>query len=164
MARRLVFSYAGTVTADGQQEFPQLDLSSSKRLSVEFKLTGNAAAAAGDTLDVYLQSRSDLNAWDDRIRLAQVIGTALSGELQNATLSSAPPLGDTEEVYEPNGSTGGSRLAASTVRNGSFPGLYRASATGQGSTNMPGTAWRFDFDITSVSAPSFPISLKVYAE
>lgn len=154
----IVFSRSGTVTADTQWDFDKIDLSPFRRLTVEVKLTANAAAAAGDTLNVYLQERKQGNAWSDRAALVQLIGTMLSGEVRQLNLSAEGPLSDTEESYEPSGSTGGSRLTAGLVINGPFAPNYRDFGVGMA------TAWRFDLDITNVTGPSFPLKITVYGD
>lgn len=164
MAHRMVYTRSETVTADAQWELDPIDLSHADELHLEVLLTGNAGALAGDTLNVRLQSRTNANKWTDRIAIRQLIGTMTSGEYTQSVNQKFGTFSDSEETDETSGSTGAARLTAGTVRNGPFPGVYRPAATGAGATNMPGAGWRVDLDITSASAPSFPVTISVYAD
>lgn len=159
MAMKLVYEYTGTITADAIVELPPLDLSRADQLYMEAYLTGNAADAVGDTLNIYLQNRWQAGVWSDRVALSQLTGDMLAGELRDAALSKFGSLSDTEEAAEPSGSTGGSHLTAGTVRNGPFPPRFRAAGV-----NAQATAWRVNFDATVVGSASWPIAIYIYAD
>jgi hypothetical protein len=158
MPNRRVWTKSGTITADAQWELDPLDYSRADEITLEVVLTGNAGADANDKLNVRLQSRTQANKWTDRIALDQLTGAMLAGEVREGVLQKFGTLSDSEEQGEPSGSTGGSRLTAGTVKNGSFPGRYRNSGVGTE------TGWRVDLDITDATDPSFPITLNVYAD
>jgi len=117
-------------------EVGPLDLSYPDVLKWILKVT-KAAEDAGDTLNVYIQSRGRDGVWHDRVSFTQILGSAspaaATPEILEAVLQKMGSFSDDEEESEPSGSTGASRLTTGTVRNGPFPGKYyengaRASA------------------------------------
>lgn len=155
---RPVYHGTYTITASTQKLLPALDLSNGDELLLEIRLTGNAGAGASDKLNVYLQSRGLLGVWDDRIATAQFLGTDVATEVRQYVLQKRGDLPDAEEASEPSGSSGGSRLPAGSVKNGTFPGRYRRA----GIDTI--TAWQLDFVVTSGSAPSFPVEVWVQCD
>lgn len=143
MATRKIFDYDFSLSGAGATtnvELDALDLSRFDELELEIVLS-TAATDAGDTLNVYLQSRGPSGIWDDRIATAQFLGTDTDAEVRKYVLQQFGTFSDAEEASEPQGSAGGSRLTTGTVKNGSFPGPYRTKGAG-GST---ATAWRVQF-------------------
>lgn len=158
MALKRIGGYSGTVTEDAQVELDAIDVSGFDEIYATIEITGAPGADGTDTLDVYLQSRSQANVWADRIAFDQLTGAMSEGELREATLQKFGTFSDGEEQGEPSGSTGGSRLTAGTVRNGAFPGRYRNPGVGTE------TAWRLDFQVTSGNAASFPVEVTIYGD
>lgn len=133
LAQKIVINTgAGSQTVN--YNFDELDLSRADGLRFVLEVTGIATDVA-DTFDVYVQSRNLDGSWNDRVAFAQLTGDMANAEIRDAHLQQFGSLSDTEEMSEPSGSAGGSRLTAGTVKNGIFPGIYRDS-TG------PGPAWR----------------------
>lgn len=108
----------------------QLDLSNADWMRLTLTLT-KIDTDAGDTCDVYVQSRGKDGNWMDRAHFPQVLGTGSPTEIWTQVLQQGATLSSTEESMEPSGSSGGARLAAGEVLHGPFPGLYRDS-TGWG--------------------------------
>lgn len=139
----------GTGTQTINEELSKLDLSNCVSILMEVILT-KALTDAGDTLNVYLQSRGRARVWNDRIAAAQLLGNMTvsesAPEVREYQLQQLGTLSDTEEAQEPSGSAGGSRLTAGTVRNGPFPGKYVDAA------GAPGASWRVQFDVTDADA------------
>lgn len=160
MPSRIVYHRAGSITANGQWEFDPIDLSHCDNLRITVKLTGNSTGTS-PTLSIYLQSRSAFGLWNDRAAFPQLVDADNTDEARVLNLNKFGDLSDTEESYEPSGSTGGSRLTAGTVRNGPFPGVYRGNVLGGVGENMPGPSWRFDFVIGGSASPTFPIEIWV---
>lgn len=159
MPSRIVYHRAGTISADGQWELDALDLSWADLLRISIKLTGNSGGTT-PTLNVYLQSRGAFGLWNDRAAFPQLVDADNSGEAWVLNLSKFGDLSDTEEGYEPTGSSGGSRLspgANGVVRNGPFPGNYRNKGVGIE------TAWRFDFDVGGTE-PTWPLEIWIEAD
>lgn len=164
---RKVYEYAFDVAAGTtNHEFDAVDLSHADELHFVLTLT-EANTDAGDTLNVYIQSRSEDGIWHDRVAFTQLIGTLdpdTSGpETLEAVLQKFGSFSDDEEESEPSGSEGASHLTAGTVKNGPFPRPYRGSITGPG--QMPGSAWRAQFVMVDADADgAFSGTLRAYAE
>lgn len=171
MPQKLVFKNAFTLAAGTTNvNFDPLDLSDAAELQCELSVTATDTDA-GDTLDVYIQSTIDGVTWDDRVHFTQLIGTlsasAGTPEALRATLQQFGAFSDTEEMSEPSGSAGGSRLTAGTVKNGGFPRpLRRGTVTGAlpNQTQMPGASWRVSYVMVDADADGvFTGTLSVYA-
>jgi hypothetical protein len=155
MPASTVWTYTGTITATGTEVLPAFNISNADEIQLVATLTGNAAAAAGDKIDIVLQSKTQNGIWDDRIRLRQLLGNMSSGEGDQGTVQKFGTFSDTEEAGEQSGSTGGSGLSAGTVKNGPFPPPFVAVGL------APASSWRLSWTVTSASAPSFPLYLAV---
>lgn len=174
MPTRQVFTWSGTVTATGDcpVSFDPIDLSLCRSLRAELRLTGAAAAAGGDMLNVYLMNRWQDGVYHDRAAFTQLIGTDLSGKEAFVQLQGT---GSDYQAQERAGTLFGvadvGHLGAGNVLNGPFPPLLRrgntaANVTGGLSSvgNLPTAPWKFRFVVASASAPSFPVQLVVWAE
>ena len=149
MATRKVYEYDFSLSGAGTTnvELPAIDLSQMDELELEIVLA-TAATDAGDTLNVYLQSRGPAGIWDDRIAVAQFLGTATDAEVRKYAVQAFGTFADTEEASEPTGSAGASHMTAGTVKNGPFPPLYRNKGVGTE------TSWRLVFDVVDADADS----------
>ncbi len=162
MATRKVFEYAfdtgDLVGADGgtaSVELDAVDLSRFDELELEI-VVDTAATEAGDTLNVYLQSRGPAGVWDDRIATAQFTGDQADAEVRKYAVQQFGTFSDTEEASEPQGSAGGSHLTAGGVKNGPFPGPYRNKGVGTE------TAWRLQFVVANSSTENAAFAGAVY--
>lgn len=146
-------------------EFPQLDLSGRAELHCVLTVS-TLDTDAGDTLDVYLQSRTDDGIWNDRVHFTQLLGNLTGTETLEAVLQQFGTLSDDEEESEPSGSASASRLTAGTVKNGPFPRpMRRGTVTGVAGTQMPGACWRASYVMVDADADgSFVGTLRVYAK
>jgi hypothetical protein len=146
MATRRIFKYPFTLAAGTTNvELPAMDLSQFDELELEIDVD-TSATDAGDTLDVYLQSRGPAGIWDDRIATAQILGTASDNEVRKYAVQQFGTFADSEEASEPQGSAGGSHLTAGSVKNGPFPPPYRSAGVGTL------TAWRLQFVMVDADA------------
>lgn len=160
MPMRKVFSKSGTLTADTQWELDPLALRD--EILVVVSLTGNSGGTT-PTLNARLQARFADGIWTDRISFAQLTDSDNSGEVRKAVIQEFGTFADAEELYEPSGSSGASRLTAGSVINGPFPPIYRGNVTGGvGANNFPGANWRLDFDLGG-DTPTWPIQVDIYA-
>jgi len=155
------FQSTNVGSTSGTQELPEL-LNLSHYSQLLCVLVTNAAGGgdAGDTLNVYIQSRGKEGVWNDRVAFTQLLGTVSSGEVIEANLQGLVTLDSGEELGEPSGSTGASRLTAGTVRNGTFPGLYRTTPSSVGGLGV-GASWRIQW-VTVDSDADFDPDYTVY--
>ena len=127
--------------------FGNHDLSRFDNLTFELKIS-TIGVDAGDTFNGYVQSRRAAGVWDDRVAFQQVLGNASDDEARLLVLHKFGTLESAEEASEQTGSTGGSRLTAGTVKNGSFPGKYYTD----GALSF---AWRFQWDVVDADNDAF---------
>lgn len=124
------------------EELPPYDFSHADILRGKVVCTVTNADA-GDTLDIYVESRGLDGIWEERIHFGQLTGdmsaSAATPETRRATLSKMGTLSDNEEAAEGNDSLGASSINASTVLNGPFPGRYRNKGVGTE------TGWRIKY-------------------
>ena len=160
MPSRRIFKYDFTaMTTTTTVSLNPDDLSRASALLLSLQLTA-IGTGAGDKLDVRLQDTVHGTIWNTRARFTQVLGTdSASGSAPKTfrmSLTQDIALEDPEESYETTGSSGGTDLAARSVRNGPFPGVLRTS-TGRGS------AWRVTFTVTTSVTPTFTGNLTIDA-
>lgn len=167
---RLVFKYdfdtpTGSVTTN--VEFDPIDISWADQLYAELYVT-TADTDATDTMNVYVQSRTENGVWDDRIAFTQVNGTTVTPKTYGATLQKFGTLADDEEESEVSSSSG-TRLTAGTVKNGPFPRPLRRGqgiSTVYAGSNMVLPAWRVSFVGVEASTTNadFKGTLRIYAD
>ncbi len=167
---RLVQQIALTVAAGSATtnfNFDPIDLSNADLLHFRLHLS-TIGTDAGDTYNIYVQSRRDDGTWGDRAAFPQFLGTASDDEVYDLIVQKFGTLADAEEAREPQGSTGGAHITAGTVVNGGFPGVYRANVTGNSSdpsTNTAGPSWRVQVVAVDADSDGFLTgTLYVYAD
>lgn len=130
------------------------DLSHAQAINLELDVT-TIAGAAGDILDVKLQSTRDGTEWNTRIRSHRVLGNTTAPRYFQYNLQQHVLIAQTEQAYETPDSTGQSEIAAAQVVNGPFPGLRRLTTTQAPGLSMRTNSWRLVFVVTSVGTASF---------
>ena len=132
---------------------PTFDPSGAWNLVVRQEFT--LFTGGGPTMTTVLQVTRNGVTWDDRAAFTAQSAAISSGRTyQELTLTSGPPLSGTEEVIVPSGSTGGSALAAGTVRNGPFPerwpsntiSTWRIVATVANGSPVASGVWSVEYD------------------
>lgn len=138
MPSRVCFAKSDTLTSTSTQwNLDAIDLSHCDELTVTYKIV-TTITSTSNTLDIYVQSRGRDGFWDDRIHFTQIAATPNQNKAQKLVLQQFGTFSDTEEASVPSSSSGGTRLAAGTVKNGPFPRPYVDASA-------PATAWRVDF-------------------
>jgi hypothetical protein len=121
----------GVGTQSITQTFDKFDLSYCDALLCKLYIT-KAAEDAGDTFDVYVEERTNEVTWNQRGRFERITGdmspSTTAPEERTLVISAKVNLDTAEESYEDTGSTGGTSLAAGTVRNGPFAGKLFSSS------------------------------------
>lgn len=152
MALRQVHTYAfdtGTGSQTITNDLPPFDMSWADIIQATLVVT-KADTDAGDTLNVYLQSRDQSGVWKDRIAFTQVLGnlspSAGSPKVYDAAIQKFQDLSDDEEEKEVAPGSTGSHITAGTVVNGPFPGRYMAGE------DPPYTGWRLVLDVVDADA------------
>lgn len=149
----------GVAGGTGNYTLDAIDLSWADEITMRVSFT-KANTDAGDTCDVYLQSRGPDGIWTDRIASHQLTGdmspTTADPEVRDYVLQQFGTFSDAEEGAETSGSLGGSRLTAGTVRNGSFPGLFKTA----GSPMTPG--WRIQIVVVDAGTDNADFEGTVY--
>lgn len=124
------FSLTGT--ANTNAELLAIDLSGCRHIRLTATLTGVGTADAGDTLNIYFQEAGDdaTPTWDDRAAFAQFTGAMTpSDAAPEKRIMEWPcltnPILLTDEIREPSGSAGASRLVAGVAIPGPLKGKRR---------------------------------------
>jgi len=130
------------------------DLSHALAINMELDVT-TIGAAAGDILDVKLQSTRDGTEWNTRIRSHRVLGNTTAPRYFQYNLQQDVMIAQTEQAYETPDSTGQSEIGPASVVNGPFPGVRRLTTTPAPGLATRAPSWRLVYVITSVGTASF---------